>query len=560
MDQNKPVSRRDFLKMGGLAALSLPVASMFGKAGEYNLFESPEEYGGFLVRKLDKVQPPYQVSDTYQRFDATNTIFGRMFWDPKVQALLATPPVGKLGDPGWRREDQALAIAAGMLAGYNGGNAGGVSKHLGLFQLDPIGVSMVQVGSALKEPWDHSDKSDEDIANMVKKAAKFYGASLVGIAPLDERWIYSQYYDMNAAVAAPIVFTDVEEVVLPAGKVTPQQAKQLVQEELVKKQPDAVKAFIIDTMSSIDPAALPAGGPPPSMMKALPADQFPGMLPMILGSLPASVITIFSKNLGLDFEIAMVDPGESSHPRYLADDSLAIPKTMKWVIVMAFEMDEDAIDAYPTPLGESGALNGYTRMAVTASTLAEFIRYLGYNAIPCGNMTGLSIPMAIDAGLGELGRQGILITPKYGPRVRLAKVITDLPMAIDQPISFGVKEFCDVCGKCAIDCPSQAISYGAQSDEIVTISTNPGVMKWPLDNEKCFAGWQMAGGDCGNCIRVCPFNKPSNWLHEATRILIGAKAGPIDSLLVKLDTAAGYGGKNNPNDFWKKEKYLHIKE
>jgi ferredoxin len=142
----------------------------------------------------------------------------------------------------------------------------------------------------------------------------------------------------------------------------------------------------------------------------------------------------------------------------------------------------------------------------------------------------------------------------------LAKIITDLPVATDQPISFGVKEFCDVCKKCAEMCPTQAISFEGQTFEPKTISNNPGVLKWPLDNEKCFIGWQMTGGDCGNCIRVCPFNKPESWLHEATRILIGAKVGALDSVLTKLDTASGYGGeKPEPEAFWKKDSFIHIK-
>ena len=72
------------------------------------------------------------------------------------------------------------------------------------------------------------------------------------------------------------------------------------------------------------------------------------------------------------------------------------------------------------------------------SILAEFIRILGYKAIPMGNDTSLSIPLAIDAGLGELGRHGLLITPEYGPCVRLCKVFTDLPLEPDKPIQFGV--------------------------------------------------------------------------------------------------------------------------
>jgi reductive dehalogenase len=231
---------------------------------------------------------------------------------------------------------------------------------------------------------------------------------------------------------------------------------------------------------------------------------------------------------------------------------------MNRVIVMAFEMDYDAIMSYETAIGAAGAGDGYSRMSVTTASLAEFIRKLGYNAIPCGNMTGLSVPMAIDAGLGEFGRNGILITPKYGPRVRLAKVITDMPMETDHPISFGVKEFCDVCGKCADACPGDAISKEKQTWEQKSISNNPGVKRWPLDAVKCLATWQSLGGsDCGTCIRSCPFNKVDSWLHEITRIMIGAKSGNIDALMDKMDTGAGFGKQQDPEDFWKKDRFIH---
>ena len=54
---------------------------------------------------------------------------------------------------------------------------------------------------------------------------------------------------------------------------------------------------------------------------------------------------------------------------------------------------------------------------------------------------GITIPMAVDAGLGELGRNGLLLTEKYGPRVRLCKVFTDLPLEPDEPIDLGPSIF-----------------------------------------------------------------------------------------------------------------------
>eukprot|EP01046_Picozoa_sp_COSAG06_P026209 COSAG06_NODE_2245_length_7263_cov_19.964964_5_plen_282_part_00 len=66
----------------------------------------------------------------------------------------------------------------------------------------------------------------------------------------------------------------------------------------------------------------------------------------------------------------------------------------------------------------------------------------------------------MQAGLGEYDRHGLLIHPDYGPRVRIGKLWTDLPLAHDAPRPFGVAEFCEMCDRCATACPAQAISYG----------------------------------------------------------------------------------------------------
>ncbi len=173
-----------------------------------------------------------------------------------------------------------------------------------------------------------------------------------------------------------------------------------------------------------------------------------------------------------------------------------IPKSMRNVVVLAVEMDFDAIATYPGGPGAAATGNGYSRMTFTVACLAEFIRGLGYQAIPCGNCTGLSIPMAIDAGLGELGRLGLLITPRYGPRVRLAKVITDMPLLPDRPT------------------------------QPIDISNSPGINRWPINHPRCHLVWSQTGLDCANCIRVCPFNKPEGWLHDATRGLADPPSGP----------------------------------
>jgi reductive dehalogenase len=230
------------------------------------------------------------------------------------------------------------------------------------------------------------------------------------------------------------------------------------------------------------------------------------------------------------------------------DEAWYIPRSLNRVIALAFEEDYYAIANSPGRLASAATGNGYSRMAVTASTLAEFIRGLGFRALPAGNGLGPSIPVAIDAGLGELGRLGLLVTPKYGPRVRLAKVITDMPLLPDAPIRFGVTEFCESCMLCAVDCPSRSITEGPRTWEGRSPANNPGVYKWYVTPEGCY---DFNGFSCSNCKRVCPFNKPNNsWLHRLSRALIDGKVGPLHEAMVKLDQASGYGGQRESSDFW----------
>jgi len=224
---------------------------------------------------------------------------------------------------------------------------------------------------------------------------------------------------------------------------------------------------------------------------------------------------------------------------------------MDRVVALAFEEDYWGIANSPGRLASAATGDGYSRMAITSSTLADFIRALGYRALPAGNGIGLSIPIAIDAGLGQLGRNGLLITPKYGPRVRLAKVITDMPLIPDAPIDFGVTEFCEVCMLCARECPSESISLGPRTVEGRSPSNNPGVLKWHARHEDCY---DFNGFSCSNCKRVCPFNKPNNsWLHRMIRRIIDGRIKGLDDVMVGLDQASGYGRQVPDREFWKME-------
>ncbi|MBW2209158.1 MAG: reductive dehalogenase [Deltaproteobacteria bacterium] len=226
-----------------------------------------------------------------------------------------------------------------------------------------------------------------------------------------------------------------------------------------------------------------------------------------------------------------------------------LPDEYKYAIALAFEMDYKAIGCSPTSPASAATGLGYSKMAFVAGLTAHYIRGLGYRAIACRNDTACSIPIAIDAGLGELGRNGLLITPQYGPRVRLAKIFTDLPLVPDSPIEFGVWDFCMICGKCAQKCPSQSLMHGEPSAKAHNISNREGVRAWHINAETCLPFWAANGTDCSNCIRACPFNKPPGLLHEFVRWGI-SNTRWLDKMFLWGDDLLAYGKKINADKFW----------
>lgn len=221
----------------------------------------------------------------------------------------------------------------------------------------------------------------------------------------------------------------------------------------------------------------------------------------------------------------------------------------RFAIALGLEMDYHLIGTAPSAVHMAETTLAYSKMSLLVSSLAQFIRILGYSAIPSLNDTALNVPIAVDAGLGELGRAGWLISPQFGPRQRLCKVITDLPLEVDSPIEFGVERFCAACKKCARECPGQAISMGEQTGDAPSICNNGGVVKWPLAAAKCREYWSKVGTNCGVCLRVCPFNKAPGGIHDFTRWLI-KHVPSIASTLVRLDDLMGYGKHLDSGLFW----------
>lgn len=449
-DNNGGTSRRNFLKTSVISALGLSIAAPVvanelvkgtGKKRKYSTFAlSKKEY--------NTIDDAYEISPDYKRMDQRDSRLLRDFWDPTVKdkgvvlsfaaKALHLVPNPNDGTPGYTKADQALSKAS--WGGHDAGTAG--MSALGIHNKGPLNDwSTLQPKVEKKVKFENLDEANQ----IVKRASNFLGADLVGIAPYDERWVYSKWYDAY--------------------------------DKLYQRGP------------------------------AIHSDA-------------------------------------------------NLPFQPKSVIAVAFEMDYDALKT-PGALSDSAVGLEYSHMAETTHKIAVFLNELGYKAIPAGNDVGLSIPVAIQAGLGEQSRMGTLITEKYGSRVRLAKVYTDMELVPDKPIRFGVEEFCEKCMKCADLCPSKAISKDKKPSwepkTTASASSHPGVKKWFQDSEKCVSEWEKTGVGCSVCLTVCPYNKLDTWVHDISKIAVGIPIGR--DIARQMDEAFGYGSINaeNADKFWNKE-------
>ena len=227
-----------------------------------------------------------------------------------------------------------------------------------------------------------------------------------------------------------------------------------------------------------------------------------------------------------------------------------IPEEYQNVIVLGFKVDYDMLKYVTTLIGGAAHDISSNNMVVTTALVTRFIQLLGFNAIDCNiDDVVITVPLAMQAGLGQIGRHGLLITPEFGPRVRLSAVITNLPLVADLPIDFGVTEFCEKCKKCAKLCPSNSISHGNRTIQPINISNSPGGFKWPQNGETCLLRAARNKYPCSTCISVCPYNKPDTWFHRLVRWFTDHMRW-ADSFYVKMDDLFGYGKPKKADNFW----------
>ncbi|MBN2728876.1 MAG: hypothetical protein JXR53_06590 [Bacteroidales bacterium] len=185
----------------------------------------------------------------------------------------------------------------------------------------------------------------------------------------------------------------------------------------------------------------------------------------------------------------------------------------KYAIAFTVEMNKDMMAAAPAGSTVMESAFQYLNAGSIAMQLAYFLRSLGYESLAHidGRYEVIAPIVAKDAGLGELGRMGLLMTPKLGSRVRIGVVTTNAPLNIDKAtFAPDVIDFCRICKKCADCCPGKAISHSDRKNI-------NGDIRWQIAQEECFRYWTICGTDCGRCMAVCPYSHPNNFLHNFVR-------------------------------------------
>ena len=231
-----------------------------------------------------------------------------------------------------------------------------------------------------------------------------------------------------------------------------------------------------------------------------------------------------------------------------AGDPIHLPH--RYAICMGFESDYEKFLSNNSRISDAEYGLGNIHTIPTTFMLAAYIREMGYpaRAHHYGRGEVNPIPLAVDAGLGELGRHGMLIHEEYGSRLHLSVVTTDLPLAVDEPVDVGVEDVCKYCMKCARTCPSHSIPFGGKE-------IHNGVERYRINVDSCYKYRMASRGDwsvCVICVSSCCYNKRKAWWHTLACWILKRLPIPLRPLYIKpllwIDDL-----------FWGKRPWKHMK-
>jgi len=231
------------------------------------------------------------------------------------------------------------------------------------------------------------------------------------------------------------------------------------------------------------------------------------------------------------------------------EDGTPIEPYHRYAVVMLIDQGFETMEGASGDDWISGAqsMRAYLRGAEIAGVMAAHLRRLGHSSRSQTNADSdiLQIPPTLMAGLGELSRIGeLVLSPFVGPRFKTVVLTTDLPLAVDLPIDFGLQDFCERCNKCARECPCAAIPFGPK------VMFN-GYEMWKPDVEKCtkYRVNNAKGSACGRCMKTCPFNTEGLLTHRLF-LWLAIHAPWTRGWIARLDDKVGNGSINPVKKWW----------
>jgi ferredoxin len=170
------------------------------------------------------------------------------------------------------------------------------------------------------------------------------------------------------------------------------------------------------------------------------------------------------------------------------------------VVVCILEQNYEATQTAPSVRADRAHENTYARLMPMVYELAEHLRSQGFVARESGGGAahGVAIHYAVEAGLGQLGLNGQLLTPFAGSRCRIYGISTNAPLVLDAPVDYGINGICDACKACVRRCPTGAITSVRK--------WHRGVLKAKIKTERCLPMVAQVYG-CAVCMKVCPVQR-----------------------------------------------------
>jgi len=196
----------------------------------------------------------------------------------------------------------------------------------------------------------------------------------------------------------------------------------------------------------------------------------------------------------------------------LEETALKLLPQARSVVVFSMEIYLEVLDlASPGKMVGVASMNDLldrnadflsSRLTKAAHEVTKTSHRIGLNALP---LPAVGCPLdtrfleavfsykhaAQAAGLGKLGWHSLLMTPSFGPRVRLAACLTEAAL---EPTNANMTVDCDSCGICLDNCPAGALTKPQGSEQYAI-------------NKFACCTFRNAAGGCSECMRICPIGR-----------------------------------------------------